>query len=440
MVGDREKYLAGLRRELEIAQEQLELSQAHQFPVEHTVDHIDHVDHTESQAYQTFPTRVTQAVVKQDNDLTCGMRCLQNMYGRHIVTRDEMDTQAKFLETKSFGEPMYNPQMGDYSIEVLQAVLESKGKWIQRIDIDKIPSDYYISIIEKNTTFVGYIVAFDGHYVTIQYKNGIYRCLDSIRGVDTRLIDKRMLFKPREKQIYCSQDTDDERPVIAVLAIGGSPFVEYLLLHNSWPSSPPSPLKYSNVISYVLRPSLNKVAKKAISAGSEVVQWYNRWKKIRTQPTDTTMRFLTTFVRERLSNEKTIIVKKDSEQAAIRCSSVEGLLHELMSMQWIVPETPFFFSNDNEEQVIQDNYGNSIDFETEALLEEFGLCENTPITLCSYTTPQAINQANVGGFYTFKCKIEGTCIGQQHNAYSVRDTEGKVHVIYKHCIEETIKK
>lgn len=428
VVGNREQYLEMLRMELENA----------------TREEVAEVDYEtesepepEAEPFQTFPTSTTDDnVIKQDFDLTCGMRCLQNMYGAHIVTRQEMDDKAKFLEQEEAKiadtvEPKYNPALGDYSIEVLQAVLENKGKWTQRIAIEKIPSEYYIPVLETNPTFVGFIVAFPGHYVTVKYRNELYKCVDSLRGVATRVIDRRTLFKTREGSIFCSQDVDDVRNVIAVLAVGGSPFVEYSLLHNSWSASVPSPNKYANEIFSLLRPNLTRNMKRATSGGNEVVAWYKRWKTSRVPPSASVSDFLCTVLRERVSDEKTVIVKRNNEQAAIRCSTVEGMVKALLNMQWIIPDKHFYFQL--AESLVQDEYGNELDLEAEGALEDFGLAEGSTITLITQAVSE--NVANVGGFYTFKCKIEGTCIGQQHNAYSVRDTQGKVHVVYKHCIE-----
>ena len=49
------------------------------------------------------------------------------------------------------------------------------------------------------------------------------------------------------------------------------------------------------------------------------------------------------------------------------------------------------------------------------------------------------NQVQVGGFYRFDCNVTGRCIGTQHNAYSVRDSDGKVQVVYKSSIEKIEK-
>lgn len=429
VIGNRQEYLEMLQRELEYARQKnaprVQLSESESEPEEVT------------EPYQTFPNAAcADTVVKQDSDLTCGMRCLQNMYGAHIVTRQEMDAKALFLEKEEAKlvdkvEPKYNPKLGNYSIEVLKAVLESKGKWTQRIAIEKIPSEYYVSVLEYNPTFVGFIVALPGHYVAVKHNNGAYKCVDSLKGVNTRVIDRRMLFKTRGDHIYCSQDTDDTRPVVALLAVGGSPFVEYSLLHNSWSAQPPSANKYAREIFNLLRPNLTRNIKRTASGGTAVVQWYQRWKTTRIPPSEDVANFLCAVLRERVSDEKTVIVKRGNEQAAIRCSSVEGLVQELLHMQWIGTDVPFYFQLP--EGLVQDEDGNELDMTAEGPLEHFGLSEGTTITLVTQTVSD--NTANVGGFYTFKCKIEGTCIGQQHNTYSVRDTQGKVHVVYKHCIE-----
>ena len=56
----------------------------------------DSSESEEESTPQTFPDVSTEKIIRQNNDLTCGMRCLQNMYGAHIVTRyEEMDYHAK---------------------------------------------------------------------------------------------------------------------------------------------------------------------------------------------------------------------------------------------------------------------------------------------------------------------------------------------------------
>ena len=419
MVGDREAILARLKRDLELGANKEFVSYE---------ESESESEEEELEPYQTFPM-LESPVIKQHGDLTCGMRCLQNMYGAHIVTREEMDSRSKKMEEKSFGVPMFNPLYGDYSVEVLKDVLHSKGKWAQRIDIQKIPSGYFIPVLEANPTFVGYIVAFDGHYVTVKYSKDVYRCIDSLENVATRMINRESLFKARPG-IFCSQDSDDTREVIALLAVGGSPFVEYSLMHDTWTNIPPSVAKYTDVIHRVLNPRIKKVLKRA-AGNTEVLQWYQQWKNVRKAPSENCLKYLTSFLSATISDEKTIIVHMDEHQTAIRCNSMQRLIGELAEMQWITPGTDFFFQTPSKTLVDED--GNEPDFDSEGTLADYGILDGTQITLL--TRASLPNQANVGGFYTFRCVVEGTCIGQQHNAYSVRDEKGKVHVIYKQCIE-----
>lgn len=421
MVANRQQILARQRRDLEDSDTESD---------QHSMDsESEHEDEERNQPFQTFP--VFGSVIKQDGDLTCGMRCLQNMYGAHIVTRTEMDNHAKHLESKSFGVALYNPQYGDYSIEVLKDVLQEKGKWAQRIDMQKISAGYFVPAVESNPTFAGFIVAFDGHYVTVKYADGVYKCIDSLRGVETRVISRETLFQRRDSGIFCSQETDDRRQVVALLAVGGSPFVEYTIMHAAW-SGDISPERYRQSINRVLHPTLKKTLARARAQGNQtIVAWYQNWKQRRLQPSDECVQYLSNYLRELISDEKTIIVKMDEHQAAIRCSSMQGLINGLVDMQWISTGTPFYFQA--AACLIKDGQGDEPDIDSNGSLGEYGITESTPITLL--TRAPMPNQVNVGGVYTFKCTIEGTCIGQQQNAYSVRDRTGKVHILYKHCIE-----
>jgi hypothetical protein len=106
-------------------------------------------------------------------------------------------------------------------------------------------------------------------------------------------------------------------------------------------------------------------------------------------------------------------------------------------MQWISKGSDFYLQMDS--SGIVDDYDNELDFQAEGSLQDFGIADGAVITLNSYSSAVGDTSANIGGFYTFECRIEGTCIGRQHNSYSVRDKEGKVHVVYKKCIQ-TIKR
>ena len=166
----------------------------------------------------------------------------------------------------------------------------------------------------------------------------------------------------------------------------------------------------------------------------EVLGWYNKWKTARVPPSEKTMRHLTTCVHSRTNTSCTIIIKKADEQAVIRCSSAEGLINELLQMQWISKGDDFYLQMDS--SGIVDEHENELDLQAEGSLQDFGIDDGSVITLNS-SAPSL--SANIGGFYTFECRIKGTCIGQQHNAYSVRDNDGQVHIVYKKCIE-TIKR
>jgi len=429
MIGNREQILFRLQRDLELGANKNfnYFSTSEERGSVSSDSPVSSVSSDSSASpYQTFPGTLSEPiVVKQHGDLTCGMRCLQNMYGAYIVTREEMDTSAKQLELKSFGETMFNPQYGDYSIEVLKDVLLSKGKWAQRIDIQKIPSEFFIPSVEANPTFVGYIVAFDGHYVTVKCHNGVYKCIDSLVNTPTRTIQRDSLFKKRTG-VFCSQELDDTREVVALIAVGGSPFVEYTLLHDSWSTRQLCPTSYMRSIQRALNPQVKQVYQRA-SGNVEVLQWYNQWKTTRIQPSEKCLQYLTTFVQEMHSDYKTIVVQMEEHQTAIRCTSIQGLIHELVEMQWITPGTEFFLQTST--SIIKDEGGNEVELDSYGSLHEYGIVENVPITLLTQV------RTKVGGFYTFRCVVEGTCIDQQHNAYSVRDKSGKIHILYKHCIE-----
>ena len=127
MIGNREQILFRLQRDLELGANKnfnyfSTSEERGSVSSDSPVSSVSSVSSDSSASpYQTFPGTLSEPiVVKQHGDLTCGMRCLQNMYGAYIVTREEMDTSAKQLELKSFGETMFNPQYGDYSIEVLK--------------------------------------------------------------------------------------------------------------------------------------------------------------------------------------------------------------------------------------------------------------------------------------------------------------------------------
>ena len=385
---------------------------------------------------QTFPDVSTEKVIRQDDDLTCGMRCLQNIYGAHIVTRGEMDHHAQELEKHSFGVKMYDEKLGYYASEVLETVLQDKGKHVQRVALNKMTPEYYLPAIQMNPTFTGYIVALGTetlkHYVAVRYSNGKYRKLDSMPGVRPVDINQQHLFHRREDgHIYCSLDQSDITPVVAVLAVAGSPFVEYQLMHDIWPVELPTPSNFTGSIAWVLHPRRIENIKRATAAG--VLPWYENWKQRRVLPDEKTMAFLRMRIAEKVSGEVSVVVKMQNEQTIVRCKAIQGLLQHLREMQWIAPETNFYMQQNGRSLVDEDL--EEIHFDSEGTLDNYSYQPGVPIELLRPNmTP--IHQAQIGGFYRFNCNIAGKCIGTQHNAYSVRDTDGKVHVVYKNSIEK----
>jgi len=138
-------------------------------------------------------------------------------------------------------------------------------------------------------------------------------------------------------------------------------------------------------------------------------------------------------IAEKVSGEVSVVVKMQNEQTIVRCKAIQGLLQHLREMQWIAPETNFYMQQNGRSLVDEDF--EEIHFESEGTLDNYSYQPGVPIELLRPNmTP--IHQAQIGGFYRFNCNIAGKCIGTQHNAYSVRDTDGKVHVVYKNSIEK----
>ena len=384
---------------------------------------------------QTFPSRRVDTVVRQSaDDLTCGMRCLQNLCGRDIVTRDVMNTRAKELEKQSFGTKMYHEELGYYAAEVLESVLKSKGKQVQRIALHKIPSEYFHKAIRMNNHFEGYVVTLGSdelkHYVAVKYQDGGFRKLDSMPGVPPKDIAVQALFQRRsDGNIYCSMDASDIEPVVAVMAVGTDPFVAYNVMHDSWKTPPPTPKRYIQAIHYVTHPRLIAIRQKATKAG--LIDWYERQKTNCTMPDAKTMAFMVEQVHSQISDEKDILIQMGDQQTIVRCNSVEGLMRELKTMQWVSDSHDCYFLQ-NQRHLVDDD-GDEMTIHSDGLFETFSLDTSQPIQLISESV--GISQAQVGGFYSFTCKIEGTCVGTQHNSYSIRDKTGNVHIVYKNSIE-----
>jgi hypothetical protein len=389
---------------------------------------------------QTFPNqKKSESVVRQTNyDLTCGMRALQNIYGRHIVSRQEMDETAKQLEKEAYGEELYDPNLGLYSIEVLESVLKSKSKSVQRIALEKIPSPYFLQAIQANTSFAGYIVAVGRgsakHYIAVRHNSGNYRLVDSMPGVTPKDINTHALFlKRHDGNIYCTQDTQDTRPVVALLAVASTPFLEYSIMHQTWRLNPPSPERYMGAIFRVLRHNSKFVRKKARLAG--VSSWYDKLKSGRCLPPDNCQDFIARFISDEISDEMTILVEMGDQRTALRTSTMEGLIGDLQSMGWIYPDKSFWLKQ--HDIIVRDGLDKELEHNSEGLLSDYKIHSGSTLTLIVDHIPKA--QAQIGGFYTFNCVIEGTCINQQKNFYSVRDRDGNVHIVYKGSISNVIK-
>lgn len=348
---------------------------------------------------QTFPD-IRSSVIRQDSsDLTCGMRCLQNMYGQHIVNREEMDQEAKQLEKRSFGVKMYNENLGFYNIEVLKAVLMKRGKHVQRIDHEKIPVDYFHPCVKMNPTFSGYIVALgiDGvnHYVTVRCHSHNIRVVDSLPNVAP--------LDVAETDLFCSGPENtikifpkSEYPVIAIMAVASTPFVEYTLMHDTWPSD-----QLPSVEGYL----------RAVTVQDR-------------RPNAETFQKMRDMVWAAIQTHSNVIVRMQDHKAIIRCRDVSEIVSELLQRQWIQHDRAFYLN--------QSGRALDVDFESSGTLGSRGIQLGVPIDLSHET--YVPNQAQVGGFYRFNCDVQGKCIGAQQRSYSVIDKDGKVHVVYKNTI------
>lgn len=364
---------------------------------------------------QTFPGshQKVKVVRQKDDDLTCGLRCLQNMYGEWLVDKEEMDTIASEMQERAHGIELFNPKLGFYAMEVLEAVLQRKGKWVQRIDTDKITPEYYIPIIECNPTFSGYIVTLGTgtlkHYVAIRF-SGSYRKIDSMPGVDPCQISKdNLLQRGADGHIYCCMSSKE--PVVAVSAVGGGPFVEYNLLHSTWTSQGPPVEQLIDAISDVL-----DYSKQRASFNSEEKDWYRKWKQARVMPSQSVLTKLVGLLRTGCSLERDVIVNLNDQRTIIRCMDMNSLISNLKEMGWIQDGHPFTFVQGDCVKYNSENGAGTIDWFDSIRIEP----------------PR---HPQVGGFYTFKSSVAGTCTEKQEGTYSVRDNDGVVHVLAKKTVE-----
>jgi len=371
----------------------------------------------EEQQGQTFPVarKKINVVRQQKDDLTCGLRCLQNMYGEWFVNKEEMDQIACQLQDRSYGIELYNPTLGFYAMEVLEAVLQKKGKWVQRIDINKISPEYYIPIVTCNPTFTGYIVTLGTgtlkHYIALRF-SGSYRKIDSMPGVVPCQINVENLLKRRDDGlVYCSEHSNE--PVVAVSAVGGSPFVEYNILHSSWSDGKPDPHTYKNAITR----TLDQIGSKRNKLTSEEKDWCRKWQRSRVMPPMSVFSKLDKELRTSLSLERDVIVHYQGQRTIIRCRHLEGLLTNLKTMGWPQePGRPFTFVQDHSVRYnSEEPKTNTIDW-------------SETITMAHETHPQ------IGGFYTFHSSVSGVCTEKQEGIYSVRDADGHNHILLKKSV------
>ena len=372
----------------------------------------------EEELIQTFPDNEKMIVQRQsNNDLLCGLKCLQNMYGPHITNREEMDTIAQQLQSES-GYEMYNKELGFYDIQVLQTTLQQRGKWVQRVDIQKITPDYYLKAIEMNPTFSGYIVTMGTelkHYVAIRF-SGRYKKIDSLPGVEPCYIEQENLFRTRSNgHVYCSESCS--APVVSLHAVGNSPFVEYNLLHGAWREQLPA----ADVMHQAISNAINYSCQRKKIPRGPVSRFFDRWQNVRIEPDETVYEFLNSSVLDQLVLEKDMHIHFGSQQTVIRCKTLSQLLDELNRMQWITAD------------------GYTLEQEGIAVFNS----ETPKYNSIDWSKAIHIGKAQhpqIGGFYTFKSSVQGTCTEKASNTYSVRDQEGCLHVIYKKTVENVISK
>lgn len=372
----------------------------------------------------------------QHNELTCGLRVLQQLYSESWVTREEMDQKSRELESMSNGVPMYDWKLGYYSIEVLQSVLEDKGTFVQRIALDKLSQEYFEPAIAANPDFVGYIATVGTgkgkHYVSMQYSGGAYTIVDSLTNDTQKVAPTTILKRGANNHIYCSQQLGDTQPVMAVVAVGGSPFVEYTILHDTWSPtrSRALPSMVISVIQYSLRPRSKNLMRQIKKASPDVQQWYNALRTARTPPPNNCMPFLQQLVDSKTATVA-IHVHMSDHRTIVHCRDITGLVHNLGQLGWISETQPFYLLQ--QERILSTSEGDELQLDSEGSFEDYSLDTSQPVTLLHDGTEPF--QANVGVVYTFRSAVTGECVDNKYNSYSVRDKNGTVHVIYKQTVE-----
>ncbi len=363
---------------------------------------------------QTYPSKKHVIIRQSGNQLTCGMRALQNLYGLHFVTRKEMDAEAAALQDKAFGVKMYDEKLGFYNMEVLKSLLVEKGKHVQRIEHIHIPSNYFHPIVSLNVQFSGYLVALEhltiNHYVTIRCNSNGIRLFDSMRESPITILPSELFQSNATGKLFCCPE--ETRPVIAILAVGGSPFVGYNLLHDTW-SEEPRPLAslYSDYILSVLD-----------------VESKSNWKKHNQSPEKKSYAGLKQALLQKLkpvSASPRVIVKLKDRQVVVEANCVDQLLIRLQEMNWVAPTVPFRLEQDGEVRIDS--------LEARGTFEDYSIDPQKAIEL-GHDEYQA-SQVSIGGFYSFDCHVSGEIKNEQQELYSVQDEDGLVHVVYKKTIQ-----
>ena len=95
---------------------------------------------------------------------------------------------------------------------------------------------------------------------------------------------------------------------------------------------------------------------------------------------------------------------------------MNSLISNLKEMGWIQDGCPFTFVQGDCVKYNSENDAGSIDWFDSIRIEP----------------PR---HPQVGGFYTFKSSVAGTCTEKQEGTYSVRDNDGVVHVLAKKTVE-----
>lgn len=364
---------------------------------------------------QTYPSKKQPVIIRQSaNQLTCGMQALQNLYGLHFVTRKEMDAKAAALQDKAFGVKMYDEKLGYYNMEVLKSLLVEKGKHIQRIEHIHIPSNYFHPIVSLNAQFSGYLVALEhlsiNHYVTIRCNSNGIRLYDSMRERPITILPSELFQSNATGKIFCCPE--ETRPVIAILAVGGSPFVGYTLLHDTWSEEPrPSASAYSDFLLSVLDGEAN-----------------SNWKRHNKTPEKNIYAGLKQNLLQKLnpvSASPRVIVKFKDRQVVVEAKSVDQLLIRLQEMNWIAPTVPFRLEQDGKLRI------NSL--QSRGTFEDYSIDPQKAIELRH--DEYHPSQVSIGGFYSFDCHISGEIKNEQQDLYSVQDGDGLVHVVYKKTIQ-----